>query len=154
VNRRYQPSRRFRNQCAGKVRHADEREALWHLSDMLHRDWGGLRNPEQLEVYICRHCGYMHVGHKPIRREPFPPALTSCLLTPVIRFESHQDAWVHMLDAAEQGEVLVVYRCRLCQGWHTVPPRGPRATHHAAVRIAKAKERRERRILSGALSPV
>lgn len=50
-----------RRSCDGKIRHADQREALDHIAGLNRRK--GFQG--SMNAYRCDFCGGWHVGHRP-----------------------------------------------------------------------------------------
>lgn len=50
--------------CKQKVRYEDESDAQARLFNMQDRKVEG---HDRLEIYQCRFCGFLHIGHRPLR---------------------------------------------------------------------------------------
>jgi rubrerythrin len=51
--------------CAGKLRYADKRSAIAGIQRTLRSKKYAPKRGKRLEVYMCRACGFWHLGHSP-----------------------------------------------------------------------------------------
>jgi hypothetical protein len=100
-------------------------------------------NVAELEVYRCRYNRRydpeFHIGNAGM-------VIIDCTWLMVARYTSHPAAWSAMIDAyALHDEILVVFQCFTCNGWHTAPGSGGRANRiRAKHAMEKALRRRDR----------
>ena len=48
----------------GKVPHPTQESAQWHIDDLIRQKKAPPKSRRRLNVYMCRHCGSYHVGHR------------------------------------------------------------------------------------------
>ena len=59
----YQILKRHKFLCRGKVKHSSEASAMDALIEQMVRPDSYLA--DQLSIYICKACSYLHIGHEP-----------------------------------------------------------------------------------------
>ena len=63
----YQIRKRHKFLCRAKTKYEEEALAMAALIDLMTSETAYL--PDELTIYLCRHCGFLHIGHAPRWRD-------------------------------------------------------------------------------------